>query len=451
MKPNILFLFSDQQRWDTVSCYGEPLLPDLTPNLDRMAAEGVRFHQAFTCQPVCGPARSCLQTGLYASQTRCTTNGIALSPDADTLATHMHDAGYETAYIGKWHLASNTAGKFRDTSDFSDFHIKPVPPELRGGYRDHWVAADILEFTSHGYEGYMFDKDMNRVDFEGYRVDCTANFVLDYLRDYATRKSERPFFLFASFIEPHHQNDLNRFVGPIGSKQRFADYRVPGDLDGTGGDWRLHMPDYLGCCWSLDRNVGRIRDQLELLGLAKNTVVVYTSDHGSHFCTRNSEYKRACHDNCLRVPLIINGPGFRGGQVVDELVSLIDLPPTIVEAGGATPMANMQGRALQPLTAGSRADWPDFVFAEITESHCGRCIRTRRWKYSVRAPDPREAHAGADLYVEDFLYDLEQDPYERNNLVADPALAEVRAELAGRLLDKIEQVEGARPSLQPAT
>ncbi len=137
------------------------------------------------------------------------------------------------------------------------------------------------------------------MDFEGYRVDCITNFMLDYLRTYATRRPQRPFFLFSSFIEPHQQNDQNRFVGPIGSKSRFAKYNVPGDLVGTTPepgrrcDWPEQMPDYLGCCWSLDQNLGRIRAELELLGLAENTVVIYTSDHGCHFCTRNSEYKRS--------------------------------------------------------------------------------------------------------------------------------------------------------------
>jgi len=103
-KPNIVFLFSDQQRWDTCGCYGQPM--DTTPNLDRLAAEGVRFENAFTCQPVCGPARACIQTGKYATEVQCHTNHCLLPLDERTIAHHLTDSGYDTAYIGKWHLAS---------------------------------------------------------------------------------------------------------------------------------------------------------------------------------------------------------------------------------------------------------------------------------------------------------------------------------------------------------
>ena len=215
-QPNILFVFSDQQRWDTVGCYGQPL--DITPNLDRMASEGVRFEHAFTCQPVCGPARSCIQTGKYATETGCFRNGIALPLDEKTIAHCLSSAGYEVGYIGKWHLASTDRMGQAD----ADYRDKPVPPERRGGYVDHWLASDVLEFTSHSYDGHMFDADMQKVPFpEGrYRVDVLTDWVLDYLR---TRESQRPFFLFVSYIEPHHQNDHHRYEGPIGSQERFKD------------------------------------------------------------------------------------------------------------------------------------------------------------------------------------------------------------------------------------
>lgn len=452
-RPNILFILSDQQRWDTVGAYGEPLGTqlNLTPNLDAMARQGTLFRHAFTCQPVCGPARACLQTGLYATANGCVTNGYALRPDAVTIAGCMNHAGYETGYIGKWHLSSNNAIS-KDPAE--NFRTRAVPPERRGGYRDHWLAADTLEFTSHGYEGYMFDGDGRRVDFEGYRVDCTTNFVLDYLRGYATRNGagddRRPFFLFTSYIEPHHQNDLARYVGPIGSKQRFARYPTPGDLDGAEGDWKQHLPDYLGCCWSLDQNLGRIRAELERLGIADNTVIIYTSDHGSHFCTRNCEYKRSCHEASIRVPLIACGPGFDGGRTVDELVSLIDLPPTVLTAGGAAVPGHFQGKAIQPLAQGDVAGWPDDVFVQISESQVGRAVRTRRWKYGVTAPDTDRHAAGSERYVEQYLYDLQSDPHERNNRVADASLREVRAELAARLKRRMAQAGEAEPTIVAA-
>ncbi len=437
-QPNILFFFTDQQRWDTCGCYGQPLA--VTPNLDQVAREGVRFENAFTCQPVCGPARSCIQTGRYATETGCFRNGMGLPPQERTIAHLLSEAGYEVGYIGKWHLAS--------TPPQVDYQTSAVPPERRGGYGDYWLASDVLEFTSHGYDGYMFNAAMQKVQFTGYRVDCLTDFALEYL---GTRDGRRPFFLFLSYLEPHHQNDHHRYEGPEGSGERFRDFVVPGDLAGTAGDWRESYPDYLGCIHSLDHNLGRIRDRLAELGLAQRTLIIYTSDHGSHFRTRNAEYKRSCHDGCARIPLVICGPGFRGGTVRTELVSLIDMAPTVLAAAGVQPPAYMRGQPLHALPEGSSQLWRDEVFMQISESHVGRAIRTARWKYSVRAPNKdgiREA--ASDLYVEDFLYDLESDPHERNNLVSDARLAQVRYELRERLKRLMLGAGEREPRIEPS-
>jgi uncharacterized sulfatase len=410
-----------------------------------MAAEGVRFEYAFTCQPVCGPARACLQTGKYATKMGTFRNGIALPLEETTIAHLLSDAGYEVGYIGKWHLASTNGLGEADV----DYRTEPVPPERRGGYVDYWLASDVLEFTSHSYDGHMFNGEMEKVTFpEGrYRVDAQTDWILDYLR---ARDGERPFFLFVSYIEPHHQNDHNRYEGPVGSKDRFKDYVVPGDLVDTEGDWRENYPDYLGCINSIDANLGRIWDELEKLGLAENTLIIYTSDHGSHFRTRNSEYKRSCHEACIRVPLIAYGPGFVGGTVVRELVSLIDLPPTVLVAGDIEPPGHMRGRPLQELIAGRTDDWPREVFLQISESQVGRALRTGRWKYSVYDPDRHGwKDAASDRYVEQYLYHLRTDPHERENLVADPAYAHVRARLAELLKRRMAEAGEEVPTILP--
>ncbi len=444
-RPNILFFFTDQQRWDTAGCYGQPL--PITPNLDRMAAEGVKFERAFTCQPVCGPARACLQTGQYATRSGCYRNNIALPLDAPTIAKDLTAAGYEAGYIGKWHLASS--GGPGATEEYN-CRTEPVPMERRGGFKDHWLASDVLEYTSHGHDGYMFDGDGNRRDFpEGrYRVDAQTDWVCEYLQ---TRTGEKPFFLFLSYIEPHHQNDHHCYEGPHGSKEKYKDFVVPGDLVDTEGDWQANYPDYLGCINSLDAALGRIRAQLEDQGLADNTVILFASDHGSHFCTRNGEYKRACHDACTRIPMVAAGPGFRGGKTVEDMVSLIDIPATIVAASGQPVPTRMDGRALQTLADGTATDWPAEVFIQISEDHVGRAIRTERWKYSVRAPGIKgNSQPDSDRYVEDFLYDLDADPHERNNLVADPAFAQTRAELAATLKRRMVAAGETEPAIDPA-
>jgi uncharacterized sulfatase len=445
-RPNILFIFSDQQRADSVECYGSPIFKGLTPNLDKMASDGTRYANAFTCQPVCGPARAALQTGKFASQTGCDTNGISLPTSEKTMAHLLSAGGYHVGYLGKWHLASDSRN--RPGVKAFNCRTKPVPPERRGGYKDFWLASDVLEYTSRAYEGHMFDNAGQKRTFakDRYRVDAQTDWAIEFLQ---SRKGEsKPFFLFVSFIEPHHQNDRRHFQGPQGSKEKYKDYRVPGDLVGTKGDWKKEMPDYLGCCAALDANVGRMRAELKRLGMDDNTVVIYTTDHACHFRTRNGEYKRSCHDNSIRTPLIACGPGFGGGKVIDNMVSLVDLAPTVLKAGGAKLPDYLQGRPLQTLVDGSATDWPEEVFVQISESQTGRAIRTKRWKYSVRTPN-RRGKAPANQYVEDFLYDLQDDPHERNNLIADPKRADVRKKLAATLKRRMIAAGEKPPTINP--
>jgi len=432
-RPNILFFFTDQQRADTVGCYGSPVA--LTPNLDQMASEGVRFDLAFTAQPVCGPARALLQTGVYPTVTGCFRNGIPLPQDATTIAHQLKDVGYEVGYIGKWHLAG-----------LRPHDHQAVPAERRGGYTDYWLAADLLEFSSQPYGGGYYDADDQFVPFKKYRVDAQTDHVIDYLR---TRDGERPFFLFLSYLEPHHQNDLNRYVAPDGYADRYVDSPVPGDLVGHDeGDWEANLPDYYGICKDIDENLGRILAELERLGLADDTLVIYTSDHGSHFRTRNSEYKRSCHEASIRIPLVLRGPGFAGGGVRSELTSLVDLPPTILEAAGAPVPGEYQGNSLQQLVQGDGSGWPDDIFVQISESQVGRAVRTHRWKYGVNAPDGDGRNdAAASVYEEQYLYDLDADPHEQHNLVGDPAYRAIADELAECLLRRMAAVGEEPPTL----
>ncbi len=470
-KPNIIFLFSDQQRHDTCGCYGQAL--NVTPNIDEMAKKGVIFKNAFSCQPVCGPARACIQTGRYATEIDCYRNGLELPISNENIANYFSESGYTVGYIGKWHLAGNylhPKGRLRKNVSFNH---KGVPLERRGGYKDYWLASDVLEFTSHGYDGYYFDSEMNRVDFKGYRADCQTDFVLDYLDSFKDidkdidkdadkdvgidadrNKNKKPFFLFISYLEPHHQNDHHRYEGPDGSKEKFKNFKVPGDLEGTNGDWRENYPDYLGCCHSLDKNLKRIQDKVKELGIDDNTIIFYTSDHGSHFKTRNGEYKRSCHESSIHIPLVIKGPGFEGGKIESELISLIDIPPTLLKCAGIDIPKHMKGRPIQDLIDGSAKDWQQEVFVQISETQIGRAIRTKKWKYSVRAPIKTGYIFGflcgsSKIYMEEYLYDLENDIHERNNLVSDPKLKEVRAELADILKRKMGEADEKIPKIIP--
>ena len=152
-RPNIIFYFTDQQRADTCGCYGQKL--DITPRLDQLASEGVKFEWAFSPQPVCGPCRALFQTGKYPTETGCFRNNVMLPANVKTLGSYIEEAGYETAYIGKWHLASDGELEKKPTIDHT---ITAIPKELRGGYTGFWRASDVLEFTSHGYDGYVLTK-----------------------------------------------------------------------------------------------------------------------------------------------------------------------------------------------------------------------------------------------------------------------------------------------------
>ena len=446
MPNNIIFYFTDQQRWDTCGCFGQPL--DITPNLDALAREGVKFDNAFSPQPVCGPCRALFQTGKWPTETGCFRNNIMLPAGVKTLGSYIEEAGYETAYIGKWHLASDGELEKPPTIDHT---VTAIPRELRGGYTGFWRAADVLEFTSHGYDGFVFDENDQRVDFKGYRADCINDMALEFFDRY---DGQKPFFMTVSQIEPHHQNDRRHYEGPEGSKEKFKNFILPEDLKALGGNAAEEYPDYLGQCASLDENLGRLMDKLKEKGLYDNTVILFASDHGSHFLTRNrdehlngyDDYKRSCHDACLHVPLVIAGGPFRGGRVVEELVSTASLPKTILALAGVDVGDAMIGENLLDVVEKKDHNRPNEIFAQISESRVGRCIRSARYTYSVYAPGVNGGEAAAaDLYADDFLYDMEKDPHQLNNVAADPAYAGVKAELRDRLLYWIEQAEGTRP------
>ncbi len=447
-RPNIIFYFTDQQRADTCGCYGQKL--DITPNLDKIAEEGVKFEYAFSPQPVCGPCRALFQTGRYPTETGCFRNNIMLPLDVKTIANYMEEAGYETAYIGKWHLASD--GEMGKPHRI-DHTITAIPEEYRGGYTGFWRTADVLEFTSHGYDGYVFDEHNNRIDFEGYRADCITDFALEFLE----KKSEKPFFMTISHIEPHHQNDRGHYEGPIGSKEKYKDYEVPADLQALDGDYKEEYPDYLGACASLDENLGRLVQCLKEKNLYENTVIIFASDHGSHFKTRNKDnhlnggddYKRSCHDACLRVPLVIAGGPYQGGKVVEELVSTESLPKTILALAGVDIGENMIGENLLDVVEHKNPDRANEVFAQISESRVGRAIRTAEYTYSVYAPNCNGNQvASSPIYADDFLYDLKKDPNQLYNVVENVEYREIKQKLRVRLLDWIEKAEGYRPIIE---
>lgn len=417
-RPNVVVFFTDQQRWDSLGVQGNPL--GLTPNFDRYCRTGTHLAKCFTCQPVCGPARACLQTGLYATQNGSFKNGIPLNGDLKTLATHFNEAGYETGYIGKWHLGSSAKGPLRE--------------DERGGYQ-YWLASNLLEMTSDAYDTRLYSGSGEEVRLPGYRVDALTDAAIRFISE----PRDRPFFLFTSFLEPHHQNHRDDFPAPDGYEEAYQGRWTPPDLQALGGTSAQQLGGYWGMVKRLDEAFGRLMETLKSMDLLDNTIVLFTSDHACHFKTRNGEYKRSCHDSSLRVPGLFHGPGFEGGRRLESLVSLIDLPPTLLDAAGLPVPPEMSGRSLlKELGGQKRSEDDDFVIAQISEAEHGRTIRTQRWKYSLSAPWTEAPRP--ERYRQAFLYDLKADPYELTNLIGAAPFAEITQQLHEKLEQALAQI-----------
>lgn len=428
MKNNVIVFLTDQQRFDTTGIHGNPCR--LTPNFDKMAMDGTFPAYAFTPQPVCGPARSVLQTGKHATANGCYRNNIALKDRHKTLAHYFNAAGYETGYIGKWHLGSQTSY---------------VCEEERGEYK-YWLAANAVEMVSEPYHTVLYDNNNREVTLPGYRVDAMTDAAIRYIDD----NKEKPFFLFLSFLEPHFQNCFDSYPPPDIDKNTLYSF-LPPDLQALGGTSYQQISGYYGMVKRLDSCLGRIRDALKSLHIDENTIILFTTDHGCHFKTRNSEYKRSWHEASTRIPMAFIGGPFTSGGKLRELVSLLDVAPTLLDACGITIPDDMQGHSILPLINRQSAEWPDDLLIQISESQVGRAVRTKRWKYGVTAPDKDAWNdSSSDVYVESELFDLEHDPYELTNLIGYPSHLQVANVLEERLKKKLTEAGEKEPVIVKA-
>ena len=442
-RPNIILINSDQFRWDCVGAMGlNPM--NLTPNLDRMAQRGVMFRNAFAAQPVCAPARACIITGQYPAQHGVWRNGLGLREGAVTLATELNRAGYTSNYIGKWHLA-------RPAGPGNSPEVRgPVPPGQRGGFNGLWEAANALEWTSHAYEGDLYDNDGKPIHFENeYRAEFMTGRVDRFLHSPAARS---PFLLGVSYLEVHHQNDKDTFDPPKGYVGRYKNPYIPPDLRDLPGTWPSQLADYYACVTAMDDCVGRIRRTLAETGLDRNTILVFTSDHACHFRTRNAEYKRSPHESSIHVPLIVEGPGFNRGMVIDEIVSQVDYAPSLLAACGLAAPSSMQGRSFLPLVDRKTEGWRNEAFFEMSEFVTGRGLRTPQHTYAVMAPKQPGWHSvpAAEKYVEYILYDNYGDPAQRVNLAGRVPYQKVAQELRARMIERIRESSGATATIEPS-
>ena len=430
-KPNILFIMSDDHTSQAVSAYGGILIDICpTPNIDRLANEGMIFTNCFVTNSICTPSRSSIFAGTYAHK-----NGVykftALDQSQPTLPKYMQQAGYETAFVGKYHLHSNPEG-------IDYFSVLPG----QGRYHDP-------EFIMTGDEhpsGWIAQG--KRTVIKGHSSDAIADQTLDYLQKRWNKK--KPFMLFCHFKAPHdtweYAERYKDFLADVDIPEPpnlFDDYEGRSDmlknqLQYIGSEWgdhtnfeeetkhlkgkakkkkqyQLYMQKYLRCVKGVDDNVGRILDYLDQAGLAENTVIMYTGDQGFFLGEHGLYDKRIMYEEALRMPFLVRWPDkVKAGSTSDGMILNVDFAPTIMAAAGLGAGKEMQGSSFMPLLEGTiPEDWRTSMYYRYyyshfeTEPHWG--IRTYRHKliYFNRI-DQWEC------------YDLEKDPHEMNNVYDHP-------------------------------
>jgi len=370
-KPNILYVFSDMQRAYSMGCYGDPNAR--TPNLDAFARQGVRLDAAISPTPVCCPHRACLMSGQYAHHHGMMSNACKFKPTVKCIAETFSDAGYTTGYVGKWHLG--TAKKSSDPT-----YGFPPPNTPYGIYH---FARDPAPTT-----------------------DIALKFIAEKSKDSA------PWMLFVSWIMPHEP-----YKAPPGMREHFSKISLPPNVPpGASREYAAKcLPDYYGMIETLDLQFARILQALDAAGVAEDTIVIYSSDHGDMIGSQGYKFKRWPHEESARVPFLIRYPhGLPAGRVIADPFGTPDVYPTLAGLAGVTAPAGLDGADFSAFFTGKAQQPPrDHVYLEMAYAYVPwpgwRAIRTRDLMYARTVDKPW------------LLFDLSKDPWELNNLVNDPA------------------------------
>jgi arylsulfatase A-like enzyme len=404
--PNILFIMCDEMREMAMSCAGNPNVE--TPNMDRLASDGVRWTRMYTPSPVCSPARASVHTGLYPHRTGLNyKNGTHLREDIPTLAEILSRVGYTTGHIGKWHLNGRRLSKDRY-----------VPPKYHRGF-DYWAGYE----HGHDYFGANYYTDTPKAIVtpkDSYEPDVQTDLALKFIK----RNREKSWYLDLSWGPPHFPltPENVKLMDLNGQDPKSIRLRpnVPADLQDEA---RRDLAIYYAMIENLDQNLGRLLDELDQLGLTKRTIVVFTSDHGDMMLSHGQHYKRRPKEESVRVPFLIRYPqAIPHGQVISELGSLVDCVPTLLDLAGVQGPAG-DGVTLAPLmrkevNAGPR----DSVYMGCAWFGCRDydqgLHRKSHWR-AVRTKTTMAAYLdngkGRAELVE--LFDLKNDPYQLRNRV----------------------------------
>ena len=447
-RPNVLLLYTDQQRWDTLGCAGNDLMH--TPNLDALAADGVLLKKAFCNNSVCMPNRQSMLSGQYPSALGCSCNGIEMRADVPTLATVLKPYGYHTANLGKLHFKNHSDRDHREPHPLYGFDTLVVSDEP-GCYDDayvKWVRAQApgeVErcrcSTPPACTGKPVVKHGRRlIDpyvFEGPEHLTHTAFVADEtIRCIQAHKSQ-PFFAIAGFYAPHPPvNPPARFVEMYDPAEMPLPARNEGEnyADVTDEQWRVIKAHYYALVSHVDDQVGRILNTLDEEGLRDDTIVIFTSDHGEHLGDHGLVAKGRHYDSCSRVPLVVRFPGHvAAGTARPEIIEAVDIAPTVLDWCGVQAPPFLQGRTFRPLLDGGDYDGRTSAFIEM------RYPFQVSWK-AVRTPDFKYCVSSAGR---EQLSDLRSDPHELHNVAehdaAKGALHEMRAEMLRRWFEVEKQ------------
>ena len=454
--PNVLLMLTDDQRWDAMSCVPGRAFPALrTPNMDRLASEGVRFANAFCTYSLCSPSRASFLSGVYPHvhgvRDNFTDYPVARLP---SFHSHLKRAGYRSAYVGKWHMGEGKDAH-RPPFDFWASHAG------QGHYHD-------TEFNvSRTIDSTAFDVQGRREVLKGYYTHVVTDLAVDWL------KSVRPPFTLQIghkaphgrwYPEPKYAHLFDSVAVAKPSTESLLTPGTPGwvrrrvktwhGIDGPlyeTHDYGSFVRTYHATIPSVDDSLGEILETLRAKGELDNTIIAFAGDNGFLLGEHASIDKRTAWEESIRIPLLLRHPGaIPNARVVDEMVLIIDLAPTVLDlAGIADVRPRMQGRSTRQLLEGKRDGWRtswyyqyDFE-KEFPYTPNVRAVRTADWKY-IHYPNG----AGQPETETAELYHLTDDPKEQRNLVAEPSartkLAELRAELR-----RLQQATGALPDRMP--
>ena len=421
-KPNILFLFPDQHRGDWLKC-ASPDLPLRTPVLDALAARGMRFTNAYTPSPVCGPARTCLATGKSYARNPVKDHSTNMANDADTLYQRLRQAGYRTGSVGKLDLAKayhnwhgdgkrfidewgftdgfDSEGKFDGSIGYMRDPDNPPGPYLRA-LKERGVAE--LYAAEHRSVRRPAEAYITGVPEDLYNDNWVGSNGLAALRDFPL---DQPWFLQVSFPGPHDPNDVTQAMHDIWKDVAFPQPHRAGDTDPA--QLLLARRHYAAMIENIDRQCGRLLDLVEERGELENTIIVYSSDHGEMLGDHGRWHKCLWYEPSVCVPLIMAGPGVEPGVVTDAMLTTEDLAPTLIEATGADPLQEADAQSFWQVLSGKSCKHRAYVNSALTFGKWfdWRMVCDGHYKY-VAQPSG-----------EDFLYDLEHDPWEDRNVIAD--------------------------------